>query len=67
MGSTFKLGMTGVVQCSNYPWVGKCVFTVILVYPKSTKLLSVAIHPQTLPYVKFMSSLVTLMIVLLKL
>ena len=59
--------MTGVVQCSNYPWVGKCVFTVILVYPKSTKLFSVAIHPQTLPYVKFMSSLITLMIVLLKL
>ena len=52
---------------SNYPWVGRCVFTVILVYPKSTKLLSVAIHPQILPQVKFMSSLVTLMIVLLKL
>ena len=52
---------------SNYPWVGRCVLTVILVYPKSTKLLSVAIHPQILPQVKFMSSLVTLMIILLKL
>ena len=56
-----------MVQYSNYPWVGGCVFTVILVYPKSTKLLSVAIHPQTTPYIKLMSSLVTLMIVLLKL
>ena len=55
MGSTFKLGMTGVVQCSNYPWVGKCVFTVILVHPKSSWLLSVAIYPQSLPYIKLMS------------
>ena len=47
--------MTGVVHCSNYPWVGGCVFTVILVYPKSTKLLSVTIHPQTLPYIKLIS------------
>ena len=49
------VGRSPVVQCSNYPWVGKCVFTVILVHPKSSWLLSVAIYPQSLPYIKLMS------------
>ena len=41
------VGRSGVVQCSIYPWVDRRVFTVILVHPKSSWLLSVVIYPQS--------------------
>ena len=49
------VGRSGVVQSSNYPWVDRRVFTVILVHPKSSWLLSVTIYPQSLPYIKLTS------------
>ena len=72
------MGRTGVVQCRNYPWVGrsgvvqssiyprvdKCVFSVILVHPVFSWLLSVVIIPRgTVPCLYH--TLITLMIVLL--